>query len=328
MERDGRIDTLKGVLISFVVLGHCLLWGGDTSVVANWIYLFHMPFFVFISGYLSHANSRSYWNGVLAVAESYIVFQLLKGFLYGYSPSLFITTPAAMMWYLFALIVWRSLYYLWANTIKPIKPEIQKNVNIIISIVLIIIGLAVGTISGVGKAFALSRMAVFAPFFWLGTMAQGKDFISICKKKVSPWCAIIIMCLTFCLIVYLTPQSWLNVRDTVRGVKCYAPDSQMIGLLSRASYYVLALIISISLTSIIVENKILSRIGKDSLKFYLFHGVILKLMSLFHIPWNWWLSVIYFIILMISIYYFNKTKLSDFAIRPIHFTKNIISNKN
>lgn len=326
MERDGRIDTLKGVLITLVVLGHCLLWGGDTSVVANWIYLFHMPFFVFISGYLSHTNSHSFWKGIIAIAESYIVFQILKGFMYEYSPTMFITTPASMMWYLFVLVVWRILYYIWTIIVRPISPKIVIYLNFWVLIALFGLGLAVGMIGGIGKTFALSRMIVFAPFFWLGTMAQGKDFISLCKKTPL-WLAFIIIVISFGLIIYLTPQNWLNVREIVRCVKGYEHNHQIIGIISRASFYVLALLISISIACLIVKNIILSRIGKDSLKFYLFHGVILWLMSYFHLPWNSGLAFIYFLILMTSIYFFNMTKLSDFAIRPIHYFINYISNK-
>lgn len=327
MERDNRIDALKGVLITLVVLGHCLLWGGQKSSVANWIYLFHMPFFVFLSGYLSHANSRSYWKGVLAVAESYIVYQLIKGVLYGYSPLAMITTPAPMMWYLFALIVWRCSYYVWSALTKNAPPKILNTLNITVAIILIVLGLGVGFIGGVGKTFALSRMIVFAPFFWLGTMVQGKDFISFCKR-IPQWVAVGVLIITLAFIVWLSPQEWINVRETVRGVNGYETGAKMIGLASRAMYYLLATIISIALTSLIVDNKIISRIGKDSLKYYLFHGLILWFMNYINVPWNWWLSVIYCVIIMVSIYLFNMLKLSDFLLRPIHGIKSIIVARN
>lgn len=327
VERDNRIDALKGVLISLVVLGHCLLWGGQKSSVANWIYLFHMPFFVFLSGYLSHANSRSYWKSVLAIVESYVVFQLIKGILSGYSPIAFLTTPAAMMWYLFALVIWRCLYYLWDIIIKHATEKQRNNLNILVAVVLIGLGLAVGLFCQVGKTFALSRIIVFLPFFWLGTMAQEFDFIGFCKK-IPRWMAILILIITLSFIIWLTPQGWLNVRETVRCVNCYEIlGGTKIGLAGRAIYYFMAIVISIALTNLIFENKIICRIGKDSLKYYLFHGVILLFMSYFNVPWIWWLSIIYFVILMVSMYFFNMTKLSDFAIRPFHFIKNTITTR-
>ena len=53
--RDTRIDSLKFVLICLVILGHCLeLFSLHLTPVTNhlyqFIYLFHMPLFVFISG--------------------------------------------------------------------------------------------------------------------------------------------------------------------------------------------------------------------------------------------------------------------------------------
>lgn len=327
MERDNRIDTLKGVLISFVVLGHCLLWGGQKSVFANWIYLFHMPFFVFLSGYLTHANSHSFWKGVLSVAESYIVYQLLKGFLLGYSSIALLTTPAPMMWYLFALIIWRCLYYLWNNIIEDKSKKLRSNLNIIMAVVWVALGLFVGLFCQFGKVFALSRIVVFAPFFWFGTMAQEYDFISFCKK-IPRWTALLILVATLGFIVWLTPQGRLDVRETVRCVKCYDMiGGTMIGLAGRTAYYVLAIVISIALTTLVIENKIISRIGKNSLKYYLFHGVILMFMSFFNVPWTWWLSVSYFVVIMTCIYLINKTKLSDFAIRPVHFLNGVINKK-
>lgn len=327
VERDNRIDALKGVLISLVVLGHCLLWGGQKSSVANWIYLFHMPFFVFLSGYLSHANSRSYWKGVLAVAESYVVFQLIKGILASYSTIALLTTPAPMMWYLFALVIWRCLYYVWCVILKHVSEKHRKTLNTILAVVLVGLGLAVGMFCQVGKIFALSRIIVFSPFFWLGTMAQDYDFIRFCKK-IPYWVAVLILVGTLSFIIWLTPLECLNVRETVRCVNCYDMlGGTMIGLAGRAVYYILAIVISIALTKLIFENKVVCRVGKDSLKYYLFHGVILWFMSYFNVPWTWWLSIIYFVILMVSMYFFNMTKLADFAIRPIHFIKNTITSR-
>lgn len=327
MARDNRIDALKGVLISFVVLGHCLLWEGQKSAFANWIYLFHMPLFVFISGYLSHVNSRSFWEGIVAIAESYLVYQIIKGVLYGYSPLMFITTPASMMWYLFALVIWRCLYFIWVRFSNQFIPGIGNTrviINILIAIVLFGLGLAIGHFSFAGKTFAISRIIVFAPFFWLGTMAQGKDFISFCKK-IPCWAALVILAVTLGLIIWITPQNLLDIRETVRCVNGYASDNQLLGLMGRFVYYVLAIITSVALISIVRDNNLLCQIGNSSLKIYLFHGVLLKIMSMIHLPWNWWLSFIYFFLIMTSLYFFNRTRLSDYAIRPIHFMRMAIS---
>ena len=55
-ERDYFFDNLKAVLIFLVVLGHFLLPIHGESVlvvVKRLIYVFHMPLFVFVSGYFA-----------------------------------------------------------------------------------------------------------------------------------------------------------------------------------------------------------------------------------------------------------------------------------
>lgn len=323
-KRDERIDTLKGVLITLVVFGHCFKYGNPTDCVkmtaSNWVYLFHMPFFVFLSGYFTHPKSKSFWKGVIAVAESYLVFQLFKGILAGYSVREILTVPTPMMWYLLALIVWRSLYFLIDRL-----PH-SRDINIFIAVILFIIGIGVGFCGNIGRTFALSRIIVFAPFFWLGTLFQGKDFISPCKK-LPKWVACLIFITTVALIAWLSPQEWLNVRETVRGAQGYETGHEIVGMLSRCVYYVLAVILSVSLTSVVTTSKLMNEIGRDSMKFYLFHSVILPFMVIMKLPWNWYLSIAYGLLVMCAIYFFNKTKLSDFALRPFHFVADRIRAK-
>lgn len=64
------IDILKGYLIVLVVLGHCIQWGmGDKytlsglfwdDVIFKGIYMFHMPLFICISGYLFYFSLKKY----------------------------------------------------------------------------------------------------------------------------------------------------------------------------------------------------------------------------------------------------------------------------
>ena len=50
--RNGYIDTCKGILMIFVIIGHVLLGTLEENPVRYAIYSFHMPAFFFISGYL------------------------------------------------------------------------------------------------------------------------------------------------------------------------------------------------------------------------------------------------------------------------------------
>lgn len=50
--RNQNIDAIKGILILLVVIGHFMLGGLQSSFLKYFIYCFHMPVFIFVSGYL------------------------------------------------------------------------------------------------------------------------------------------------------------------------------------------------------------------------------------------------------------------------------------
>lgn len=57
MERINWIDWAKAISILLVVMGHS---NYSCGAVGNLIFLFHMPFFFFLSGYLFNANKSVY----------------------------------------------------------------------------------------------------------------------------------------------------------------------------------------------------------------------------------------------------------------------------
>lgn len=83
IERNSFWDSLKYLLMIFVVYGHMIETHVENSpfnqAMYNYIYIFHMPLFVFISGRFSHIrNSQRYLLRLLTIFETYIVFQFLR----------------------------------------------------------------------------------------------------------------------------------------------------------------------------------------------------------------------------------------------------------
>ena len=113
-EKPGRLyfwDNAKGILIFLVVFGHFLQpyrSQPGIRIVFDLIYLFHMPAFVFISGYLSQKVS-DVRKSILKLSIAYLLFNMpmmVYGmFCEGLTPSLL--TPYYSYWYLIALIAWR-----------------------------------------------------------------------------------------------------------------------------------------------------------------------------------------------------------------------------
>lgn len=70
LKRNSYFDTTKFILIFLVVFGHFLESKMGHSLICNelhaFIYLFHMPLFIFISGYFSHRSDKKSFGKVKA----------------------------------------------------------------------------------------------------------------------------------------------------------------------------------------------------------------------------------------------------------------------
>ncbi|WP_084038331.1 acyltransferase family protein [Demequina sp. NBRC 110053] len=164
--RDLSLDTMAGVLIILVVIGHAIepLEGRMSEALLQWIFLFHMPAFVFLSGYLTRWASTT---SARALAERllfpFVVFELLHFALAsivspdptGISP----LTPAWTLWYLVALFVWR----LGAPWISRIPAAVTLAACA---------ALLAGTVDVIGEELSLSRIIGFLPFFAAGLLWQ------------------------------------------------------------------------------------------------------------------------------------------------------------
>ena len=76
MARDNRLDTLKGLLIILVIMGHVITSLDNANrvnhAVMGLIYIFHMPLFILISGYLTRTpqqqRPKEMWQGIARIA--------------------------------------------------------------------------------------------------------------------------------------------------------------------------------------------------------------------------------------------------------------------
>ena len=160
--RSNYWDNIKGLLIFLVVFTHILFQIQDVSAdinhVVDFIYLFHMPAFVFISGYFGKGERSRGFESIARLAFLFFVFNSLSGFYYGFSSLL---RPMYSYWYLLALIVWR----LTAHRIAAFR-----------RITLILMGIALfsGFYSSIDNTLASARIIGFYPFYMAGYLL-GRD---------------------------------------------------------------------------------------------------------------------------------------------------------
>lgn len=185
------VDYAKAIGIYMVVLAHTQLY----VPLTNWIYVFHMPLFFFVSGYLfsfeKHTNFKEF--SILRFRQliiPYIVFNVISylawmlvlrkvganddGDISWYEPILaalqgkgYDMVHNVPLWFFMCLYVVEILYYCLFKNISNGKKHI-------IIIVFAVIGFISAKINGYFLPFCLSIVPSAILFYSLGNMFNGK----------------------------------------------------------------------------------------------------------------------------------------------------------
>lgn len=157
------LDSLKGIAIIAVVFGHVLLGYGENDAfgeyniffwnIKNWIYIWHMPLFLCLSGYsfcLAYYRNNE-MNGIKVKRQTinllllYIIFSIV---FYGLKIPMAMFTdnkmtlsdavsnllfPNTLMWYLWVLII----YYIVLLCFKPFMKMLSEKPLTILVILLV-----------------------------------------------------------------------------------------------------------------------------------------------------------------------------------------------
>lgn len=182
--RVGWIDSLKGILIVLLVVGHVFLpVRRDVPIVLEafeLIYLFHMPLSAFVSGLLAKrtidAKGRLRVDRILNYLVLGFAFNLLLRLCAGshLTVSRLLSFPSAP-WYLILMATWMLLVPFF-DRFRPIWG--------------VLVALAIGTASSLMGSqtdfLALSRTAHFLPYFVLGYYVSVSSLERLRARRVSP----------------------------------------------------------------------------------------------------------------------------------------------
>lgn len=150
-----------------------------------WCYLFHMPVFVMLSGYLGASSSMSSCKFAGRLLPPYITCQVLyslvfvvflrteEQYLRAFSLSLMV--PFYGLWYLIALVQWRQLHHLVSLTRWPLSTTV-------------LLSLAAG-FSELDYFLSGSRVFVFLPFYSFGHLSSphSSSHTSTLLRRPSTW---------------------------------------------------------------------------------------------------------------------------------------------
>ena len=276
-KRDLYWDTLKFVLIFFVVYGHTIS-GSNPSGSLNrafytFIYLFHMPLFIFISGRFSHIkNVDKYKFGLLRIFETYIVFQFIRSFmplLLGEFLSLhsilsFLVSPKYTLWYLVCLIYWRMMVILIPDRFLSEK-----------SFAILVLSFTISILGGFipVKFLSLQRAMTFLPFFFMGYYSTEID-IKSWLSKIHIRIPVISVLAIFLFIYFFMNFDLSFVLHGKASYWSYPSLSPCVLCLTRCLFILVAIFVSIMIMRLVRVQPLIAKMGGNfsDIYFSLFHN--------------------------------------------------------
>jgi fucose 4-O-acetylase-like acetyltransferase len=274
-KRSKYFDNAKFILIFLVVFGHVISplkeKDGILFTLYTVIFLFHMPAFIFISGYFAKGFKKKgyFTKSVKKILIPYFIFQVIYSIYYyliGQEEKLNFDFlhPHWTLWFLLSMFCWNIFLYAFARL---------RWLGFIFAV---LIGIGIGYIDNIGSFLSLSRTFVFFPYFLLGYLLDGNQLKRIIRSKFSLPVGFVVIFGTLLLFAVGFPKDavpWLF------GDTSYANMSGRLltdGLL-RAVQYGLTLVVVFGFLAFIPSNQFkITKIGERTIYVYLFHGFIIK----------------------------------------------------
>ena len=279
--READYDHIKALLIYLMVPGHLLTRFGATPA-ADTLYLliftFHMPAFIFVSGYFARCNAK---KTLKKLAPLYVVFQCVQylmdavvaavqggdwmGALYAFQ----LFTPRWTLWYLLALMV----YQLFLPLLDTDDPRKMAR-NLLLAAAL---GLLVGCNPDTDNLLALSRIFHFLPLFLLGYYEHRCRLIRRTIDRYGAACRAAALALAAALIAATCLLPW-------RASWFYGTESYGTG---GFQWYIRLLAWAVALGWIFIllvwapRRPIapLEKVGRNTLPVYLLHTIVLVVLT-------------------------------------------------
>ena len=274
--RIAKWDNLKLFLIFCVVAGHFLARIDENRTAQRlffFIYLFHMPAFMFVSGLMStrSINGQRYakiCDFLAAFLLTKLVLLLVKGvFAHDYS-AVRLWEMNDISWYIFALFV----YYFVTMIIGKMPAMLMIGITIALACI-------AGYSSHITTFLSLSRLICFYPFFLAGYHLDS-DFIRYHTiGKPIKILSVLYVAVAACFAVFRIDHVWWLTR-LLRAKYPYASFAQFqrAGGLLRLGWYAGSALFIVSLICFVSEAETpLTKLGSRTLTVYVLHYIPLYL---------------------------------------------------
>ena len=260
------------------------------------IYSFHMPLFLFLSGlFFNRATitgqktvERICFFVILGFATKLLV--ILVPALFGRPIVFSLLSDGGISWFMFALAAYYTIGYVLRNINGPV-----------VLICSVVLGVFVGYDSTIGDYLYLSRIVVFFPFFWAGVLLKASD-IDAFTAKVPVRIIGAIALVSFALICIFYTAEVYCYRGLFTGRNSFSHVAiQDCSFAHRLIAYLVSVIMGVGVLAITPRSTlpVLSKGGERTLQVYLLHYPVLNvcaytglLATINNLPGFGWLMVV------------------------------------
>ncbi|MFO6451793.1 MULTISPECIES: acyltransferase family protein [unclassified Aeromicrobium] len=274
-ERVAYLDNARYWVMLLVVIGHSLtelVVMDSARGVYTWIYLFHMPFFVLISGYTARhyvGDFRQIRRIVSTLIVPYLIvetgLQLITRHYDGEPEHFMILSPQWLGWFLAALFIWRLTTPIWRALKYPITTAV-------------LISLLAGLIE-IPNVLALPKVLGLLPFYVIGLHFDREIFLWLGHARNRIVAAVLlgssfVVCLAFA-------QSWADRWPLTTWLLWKARYDELgagplEGIAIRALLLVIAFVLTLAALSLVPRGRSwTTTMGGRTFYCYLLHGFVI-----------------------------------------------------
>lgn len=271
-ERVAYLDNARYWVMLLVVIGHSLtelVVMDSARGVYTWIYSFHMPFFILISGYTARhyvGDFRQIRRIVSTLIVPYLIvetsLQLITRHYDGEPEKLMILSPQWLGWFLAALFIWRITTPIWRALKYPVTTSI-------------VISLVAGLIE-IPNVLALPKVLALLPFWVIGLHMNRELFMKLGDVRIRI-VSVIVLVTSFVICQRHAGEwttRWLLWKD--RYDEAPFDASAWGGISTRAELIVVGMVLTFATLSLIPRSySITTVLGGRTIYCYLLHGYII-----------------------------------------------------
>ena len=280
MQRNAKFDNVKLFLMCCVVFGHIANRFADDSYtvacIQFWVYLFHMPAFVYIAGLFSKRTvNENRWRKIVPYVFLYLGMLMLSFTVSALKNGV---ESASVDFFHENGIAWFALAMFWWGAVTILVKRVKPTYVIVMSLFLSVIS---GYSADVNSFLVMQRTIIFFPFFYLGYIT---DIEMLIKKldHIALKISSVVLLASTAVLTYFYYDKIYYWRFLFRGIRPYNNIKEGLpygwGWSWRLAFYLISMVLTLAIICIMPNIKsFLSSLGKKTLPIYVFHGTFLAL---------------------------------------------------